>query len=236
MHKLYASRAPGDTLAAYLAALLAGDRDAALEAALAPVREGADVLDVHTGLLQPALDEIGRLWETGRVSVAAEHVATAITQFVVVRLYAWLVRPPTQHGRLLLTGIEGEHHQLGAHMVADALESDGWNVRFLGSDVPAADVMRCVHDFRPQVLGISCTMPANLGRVAVLIDALRQRQGADAPPTLVGGGAFRRLDGERAARAARADAWAPDLRAAVTAARTLVTEAPASLRLVAGGR
>lgn len=206
----------------YLNALLAGEREAAIEAALRPVRAGVDVLDVHLHVLQPALQEIGRQWERGQITVAAEHLATTITQFVVVRLYAWLSRPTHTRGRLLLTGVEGEYHQIGAHMVADALESDGWSVRFLGSNVPSADVLGSVRAFRPQVLGVSCTMPAHLPRVAALIQALRQTCGPDAPRVLAGGSAFR--GSEREALAVGADAWAQDLRAAVHAARKLVTE------------
>jgi methanogenic corrinoid protein MtbC1 len=214
-----ASALPG-----YLSALLAGEREAAVEAALQPVVAGADVLDVHLHVLQPALHLIGRQWELGEITVAAEHLATTITQFVVLKLYPWLSRPAHTRGRLLLTGVEGEYHQIGAHMVADALESDGWSVRFLGSNVPNGDVLHAVQTFRPQVLGVSCTLPGHLARVAALIAELRQAHGADAPRMLVGGLAFR--GSEHEALAMGADAWAPDLRAAVLAARGLVA-APA---------
>ena len=69
-----ASALPG-----YLSALLAGEREAAVEAALQPVVAGADVLDVHLHVLQPALHLIGRHWERGEITVAAEHLATTIT-------------------------------------------------------------------------------------------------------------------------------------------------------------
>jgi methanogenic corrinoid protein MtbC1 len=177
------------------------------------------VRDVYVDVLQESLYEVGRLWETNRVSVSVEHLATAITQLVLARLYESLPRPPANRGRFLLTGVEGELHQVGGHMVADALESDGWDVKFLGANVPAADVLTAISGFRPEVLGVSCTLLQNLPRVSFLIGAVRRTFPESAPRIVVGGGAFRSAP-EKAAELG-ADSWAPDIRAAVGVARAL---------------
>ncbi len=207
----------------YLQALLAGDRQAALGVALRAVEEGMDVRDVYVENLQESLYEVGRRWESNQISVAAEHLATAITQLVIARLYEFLPRPVATRGRVVLTGVEGELHQVGGHMVADGLESDGWDVRFLGTDVPAPDVLTAISEYRPEVLGISCTMLQNLPKVAFLIGAVRASFGTSAPRVVVGGRAFR----EAPAKAAEvgADDWAPDMRAAIGVARTLAPRA-----------
>ena len=98
-------------------------------------------------------------------------------------------------------------------MVADVLESDGWVVKFLGTDVPVPAVLAAVDEHRPDVLGISCTMLQNVPRVASLVDSVRERHGDRAPRIVVGGGAFRAAPGKAAELGA--DGWAPDLRAAV---------------------
>lgn len=201
----------------YLTAILAGDRGSALRIAHGLVEDGAPVLDVYADVLQEALYEVGRLWESHRISVATEHIATAVTQLVLARLYENLPRRAAFRGRVVLTGIEGELHQVGGQMVSDALETDGWEVVYLGTDVPLPDVVDSVATLRPEVLGVSCTISRNLPKVAALVAAVRESLGARAPKVLVGGGAF--LGSPSDAEKVGADLFAPDLRAAVAALR-----------------
>ncbi|MFN7988984.1 MAG: cobalamin-dependent protein [Thermoanaerobaculia bacterium] len=203
----------------YLAAILAGDREAAVSAALREVELGLDVRDVYVDVLQESLYEVGRLWERNEISVATEHLATAITQRVVARLWEHLPRPTASRGRIVLAGVEGELHQVGGLMVSDALEADGWDVMFLGSGVPASRVLEAVSAHRPVVLGITCTLSENLPRVSSLIASLRATLGDAAPRVVVGGGAFRASPGRVAD--VGADGWAPDIRAAIEVVREL---------------
>lgn len=203
----------------YLAAVLAGDRQAALDAALGAVARGTSVLDLYVDVLQEALYEVGRLWESNRISVAVEHLATAITQGIVTRLYEHLPRPSATSGRAVLTGVEGELHQVGGLMVADALESDGWDVRFLGAGVPVPLVLEAVSEHGPAILAVTCTLPQNVAKVAFLVRTVRAAFGEAAPRVLVGGGAFRAAPWKVAE--VGADGWGADLRGAVEAARAL---------------
>ena len=203
----------------YLEAILSGRRQDAVEAALGALERGMDVRDVYVDVLQDSLYEVGRLWQAGRISVATEHLATAITQLVVARLYEKLPRSEAARGRVVLTGVEGELHQVGGNMIADALEADGWDVRFLGTDVPGADVLDAIAAHRADLFGISCTLRQNVPKVSALVDAVRSRFGASRPRILVGGGAFRAPGG--GPLDVGADAWAPDMREAIAVARSL---------------
>lgn len=202
----------------YLQAVLHGDRRAALVVADEALQQGATIADVYLEILQAALYEVGRRWESNEITVADEHLATAITQWVVAQLYERLDIPATHRGRVIITGIEGEFHQVGANMVADVLESDGWNVRFLGSNVPHAAVLASVDEHRADVLGISATMLAHLSRVEALVSDARQRFGADLR-IVVGGSAFRFNPGM--ALEIGADAHALDLKSAMTVLRDI---------------
>src|SRR5690348_11552882 len=106
----------------YLAALLAGDAVRARHLIGSAVDEGAPVADVYLSVLTPALDEIGRRWETGEIGVAWEHRASAITEGILGTL-APRMRVPPSSGRLAVVACtEGEMHALGARMVGDFLE------------------------------------------------------------------------------------------------------------------
>ena len=87
-------------------------------------RSGYAITDIYLDVFQESLYEIGRLWETNRIGVAEEHMGTAITQFIMANLYQYLEKSGVSRGRLVVTGIEGELHQVGANMISDILEAD----------------------------------------------------------------------------------------------------------------
>ena len=174
----------------YLQSALAGKRSAALNIAREALRAGASVLDVYQDMLQPAQYEIGRLWECNSITVAKEHAATAVTQYVVARLHEYLPAAAKTSGNAVMTGVRNEAHQLGATMVTDVLEAEGWNVRFLGTALPHRDIVAAVADHEATLVGISIALLSHLNTAGDLIDDLRGRFG-DRIHIIVGGAAFR---------------------------------------------
>ena len=174
----------------YLQAILHGHRQAAVGIAVETASRGHSVTDIMADVLQESMYEVGRLWETNRLSVAQEHMATAITQYVIAHLYPLIQTAPSQRGRMVITGVEGEQHQVGPNMVADVLESAGWDVRFLGANTPFAAVLQAVEEHHADVLGISATMLFNLPNVRRLIENARAVHGQSLR-FILGGSAFR---------------------------------------------
>ena len=76
-------------------------------------------------------------------------------------------------------------------MVADGLEADGWDVLFLGTDVPSDAVVKAVVAHRPDILGISSTVLSSLPRAAEIVSMVQAGLEAEAPRTLLGGAAQR---------------------------------------------
>ena len=64
----------------FLAALLNGDRSRCLALTEQVLRSGIPVLALYQELYQSALYRIGELWASNRISVAREHLATAIVE------------------------------------------------------------------------------------------------------------------------------------------------------------
>ena len=199
----------------FLQALLAGDRHAARTIAFEAYSDGTPLMDIYVDLFQESLYEIGRLWESNRISVAQEHMATAITQYVMANLYAYVQPGTTRKGKGIITGVKGELHQIGANMVADVLEMEGWDIQFLGVNLPHHAILRTIQDFQPNLVGISATMVLQMPMVKDLIQGIKgQYAPGTAPRILVGGSAFRSLPD--AYREIGADAFAYDLRSLTT--------------------
>ena len=159
-------------------AALAGNRRAALTIVQEALTQGHPLLDVYMEVFEASQREIGRMWETNRISVANEHMATAVTQYVMARIAMDAPRAPDR-GTVVVTGVDGEQHQIGGNLISDALMTDGWDVQFLGTNMPHEGIVQVVERRTPAVLGISVTMLFNIPRAVALIDAVR---GMEQPP------------------------------------------------------
>jgi MerR family transcriptional regulator, light-induced transcriptional regulator len=172
----------------YLDQLLVPDARAAWDAVEQALDGGVAAGRIYLDVLTPAMVEIGRLWETARIGVAQEHLATQITQSVLARLAPALeaVSHATDPRRLaLVTGTPNELHAIGPRMVADFLESSGWDVLLLGPDTPISATIATARDRRPDVVALSTSLSFNLLAAGVVFAALRQ---LDPKPLLIAGG------------------------------------------------
>jgi methanogenic corrinoid protein MtbC1 len=153
------------------------------------------------------------MWQENQITVAEEHMATAITQYAMAQVYSRIQARDRGRGRLVITGIEGEWHQVGANMVADVLEVRGWDVRFLGTNVPQEGILKAVEEHKADVVGISATMLLSIPKVVRLVEGLRQRFQYECPRILLGGRAF--ISSPTLVKELRAEGAATDLRSAL---------------------
>jgi methanogenic corrinoid protein MtbC1 len=203
----------------YMEALRQGDRRRALTVVKQGIAAGCSIRDVYLGVFQPAMYEVGRLWELNQITVAQEHLATAITQSVMAHFYGDLfLRPP--NGRTMVATCTGaEQHQLGIRMVADFFEMDGWNVYYLGANVPTAGVVTMVEERRADLIAISITLASHMPYLRTLIAELRRSRKAQVK--IMVGGQSLYTAGETAASLG-ADFLARDAGEALTLANQLI--------------
>jgi methanogenic corrinoid protein MtbC1 len=176
---------------AFLAAILSGQRRAALGIVEEALRNGVRHLEIYIDVITESLRSIGSLWEQNKISVAQEHMASAIAQYVIAMIYPRLVPASPSRGNMVVTGVSGERHQIGANLVADALEESGWSVRFLGTDLPHSTILSTIEETSADVLCISTTLVANLPSAADLVKVVRGKLGMKAPRIVAGGAAYR---------------------------------------------
>ena len=204
---------------AFESALLAGDRHGAETLFDRFLELGHSLVDAELHMIQPALYGIGRKWQNNQVTVAQEHLATAISQSMMTRGRVKSMVPASNGKLVLLACVEGNRHSVGLQMVADSFQLAGWDVHYLGENVPTDTVIRHFSESKPDLLGLSVSFPQQLRVVKEIMSRLTQAHGSARAPVIVGGLAinqFNRLAGELGA-----DAWGADARSAVAAASTL---------------
>jgi methanogenic corrinoid protein MtbC1 len=180
----------------YLDGLLAGDRQQCRAAFQGWLDSGNELGDLYQNLVQRSLYEVGDLWQRGQISVAAEHIATAITESLLNLAYPRLFAGPRLGKSAVVACAPKERHQVGCRIVADYFELYGWRSHFLGADTPGPDIRSLIQSVHPDVVALSVTMPVNLNAV---IDEVREIRAAFREmPLLVGGQALRGNARERA--------------------------------------
>ena len=157
----------------YLQQQLRGDRRAALQFIEAALQEGASVAEVRCRIVQAAQREIGRLWQEDRITIAQEHMATAISQLALAHLFQRSQFQGRVDRKVLIACVPGEHHEFPARLLADALEVAGYDVRFLGADVPLDSLIRSIEAERPDVVALSVTMLFHLPALRQAVGAVR---------------------------------------------------------------
>ncbi|MCU0758854.1 MAG: cobalamin-dependent protein [Steroidobacteraceae bacterium] len=198
----------------YLQVLLRGDRRQALEVVDAALAAGLAIDEVQEDIVRESQRRIGALWEQGVIGIAEEHMATAISRQALAHLHECALPALLKDERVLVACVEGEVHDLPARMVADLLDLAGYDVRFLGADLPTDSLPAMLARFRPQVLALSVTLPQNLRRVAPAV----RRALASAPGLQVAvGGRAVNLHGRLPRIDAASPILAPDARALVHA-------------------
>lgn len=130
-------------------------------------------------LLMPLLREVGERWHRGELTVASEHFGTSYVSGLLKTLIETLrsrsVRPGP--GRLLLGCPPGELHELGLLMFTLDAVTQGWDVVYLGANVPLADLASAAQTTRPDLVGLSLVLRRDPAELAALLGHVRQALG-----------------------------------------------------------
>lgn len=197
----------------YLDLLLQGDRAGCGRIVQALLDRQIAIRALYTDLFQKSLYAVGELWENNRISVAREHLATAITEGLLHLVYPRLFGGERRLRKAVVSCAANEWHQVGGKMAADIFELNGWDGYFLGANTPVADLVALIDEIRPELVGLSLSIAANMPSLEAGIDAVR----ADFPrlDLLVGGQAFR-LTGSGMLKRFAAVEYVPSLEALET--------------------
>ncbi|MFJ7629179.1 B12-binding domain-containing protein [Streptomyces sp. NPDC097595] len=208
------------------AAALDRDEFAAAGLVTGALDKGVPAETVLLDLIAPVQATVGTEWAANRLTVAQEHAASAIVERVITALaHHPAARTTPRHGKVTVACVEQEWHSLPARLLAEVLTLRGWEVDFLGAQVPTPHLVAHLHHTGADVVALSSSLPTRLPAAHAAITAC-QSVGV---PVLAGGAAFG-PDG-RFARMLGANAWAPDARtAADLLAAGLAPPAPADVR------
>lgn len=157
----------------YFSCLLAGNRAECSNIVKELLAGGIAIRDLYTELFQRSMYKIGELWEGNKISVATEHLATSITEGLFALIYPTLFSMAHTGRKAVIACVANEFHQLGAKMVADTFELNGWDSYFLGANTPADDLIRLIDEKKPDLVGLSSSIYSNMAVLSMTIEKIR---------------------------------------------------------------
>jgi len=122
------------------------------------VELGSEAFIEH--LLTPLLSQIGKRWTEGELRPVHEHMTSS-----VIRSLTYILRnnnpSPPNAPRMIVTTPTGQLHELGAMLAAIMAEFSGWQVTYLGADLPAEEIAVAVKYVDAQALTLSLSFASD---------------------------------------------------------------------------
>ena len=150
---------------------------------------GADLALISTGLIEPALAEIGEMWVRKEISIAEEHLATSLVTRVIAQDSGEVPARRPGAPRIVLACLSGEFHELGLRIISEEARESGWEPEELGSNVPRAALAAFLGQRPPQAVGLSISLAGHIPECGETIRLCRKV--APEAKVLVGGRIFR---------------------------------------------
>lgn len=138
----------------------------------------AALLPVHAlvgEVVLPLMRIVGDRWHRGALSVAQEHMASAILRNLLgglARLYA----PHSRSARILFATLSGDLHEFGILAAAMLAAEAGFEPLYLGPNLPAREIVAAAERTNPKavVLGITASevVPAAMEEIRLVVSKL----------------------------------------------------------------
>ena len=136
--------------------------------------ENSDPMTVINEVLIRALDEVGKLYDSGKLFLPqlVASAETAKTAFACVGKR--LPKKESFKGDIVLATVKGDVHDIGKNIVKVVLESHGYNIIDLGKDTPIERVTEAYLRHIPVAIGLSALMTTTVKGMEETIKALRK--------------------------------------------------------------
>jgi len=170
--------------------------------------------------LVAAMNEVGRLFETGEFFVPEMLISARAMQSGLTLLKPQLVKSDVKAaGRVVIGTVKGDMHDIGKNLVGIMLEGAGFEVIDLGTDVPPERFVAEAQNGNVDLISLSSLLTTTMAAMESTIQAVKKADLHDRVKVMVGGAPVT----EAFASQIGADGYGPDASAAVRVARKLIS-------------
>jgi 5-methyltetrahydrofolate--homocysteine methyltransferase len=154
----------------------------------AAVEEGVPVKRILTEALWPAMEEVGAKYDTKEYLVPDMLASAECVSCAMDILAPQLVGSNAgRKGRVIIATVEGDLHDIGKSIVATLLKGAGYEVRDLGTSVPAQRIVDEVKEHGADFVGLSALLTSTMTKMRSVVEALEAAGLRDGVKVVVGG-------------------------------------------------
>ena len=191
----------------------------ALTIAKEMVEGGSDPMEILDST-RKAMDIVGKRYEEETYFLPELMLAGVMVSEIAEMVKPALAEAPDveRHGKVLVGTVEGDIHDIGKDIVVFMLDVNGFDVRDLGVDVPAAKFVEAIKEFQPQVVGMSGFLTLAFDAMKDTVEAMKKAGLRDKVKIMIGGGQM----SDEITKYTGADAYGKDAMAGVSLAKKWV--------------
>jgi 5-methyltetrahydrofolate--homocysteine methyltransferase len=169
-------------------AVVTGDAKTSRALTEQALAEGVDPLKLVNESLVPAMDEVGRRYESNEYFVP-ELLISARAMKAALELIRPLLtaRGDKPIGRVAIGTVRGDLHDIGKNLVASLLEGGGFEVIDLGVNVSPERFIASIKEKDATIVAMSALLTTTMPAMKTTIEALKQAGVRDKVKVLIGG-------------------------------------------------
>ena len=200
-------------------AVLSGDVNRAVEVTQEGLGRDVEPTVLLFDAMIPALEEIGRRFETGEVFLPEMLIVANAMQGAMTILRPLIVAAGVETiGRFVMGTVAGDIHDVGKNLCNVMLEGAGFEVIDLGINVPAQAFVDAIREMEPDVVGMSAFLTTTALEFARNIELIEEAGLRDRVKILIGGAPV----DQALVDSVGADGFAPDASSAVRITKTVM--------------
>ncbi len=187
--------------------ILKGDIDQTAELARRGLDQGLDALEFMEKGFIPAINNVGNLFEAGRIFLPGLILAAKAMEKATEILNAAISSgAKIAGGKVVIGTVAGDVHDIGKTIVVSLLNANGFDVLDLGRDVPIERFIAEAEKFGADIIGTSSLLTTTMAGQRELEQELKNAGLRDKYKTIVGGAPVTQRWADRIG----ADAYAQD--------------------------
>jgi methanogenic corrinoid protein MtbC1 len=129
---------------------------------------------VCSQIFQMGLADIGDLWYHGEITVQQEHFASSLADRRLKSLIAG-ASPPTSSKRVIVACPPGEEHSFSSLFITLVLRRAGWDVIYLGANVPIAHLKETIDQLHPDLIILTAMQLITAASLLEMADFLSEQ-------------------------------------------------------------
>ena len=199
--------------------VLSGDVDRAVAATQEGLRGDIEPTVLLFDAMIPALEEVGRRFETGEVFLPEMLIAANAMQGAMTIIRPLIAAAGVETiGRFVMGTVAGDIHDVGKKLCDVMLEGAGFEVIDLGINVPGERFVDAIREVHPDVVGMSAFLTTTALEFSRNIELIEEAGLRDQVKILIGGAPV----DQAMVDSVGADGFAPDASSAVRLTKSVM--------------